>query len=315
MKFGISVGPQNTTWAALKQLAVKGDRLGFDSYWVFDHLLPLTGNIEDPIFEAWALMAGLADATSSITLGTMVTCNTLRAPALLAKMAATVDHVSDGRVIVGIGAGYFVAEHEAFGIPLPPRPVRAAMLDEAVQVLKGLWAGGRFSFAGDYYTIRDAPFAPAPVQPGGPPIMVGGAGEKFTLRTVAKHADHWNLPPGSKGITPEVLRAKLAVLAERCAEVGRDPSTIEINVSQVIVVDNDHKRAIERRRQLAAERGMSEELAAAHITAGDPASIIDRVHEWQDAGTQHFGVGVIPGFNSDADIDLFAEKVVAEMRG
>src|SRR5262249_17135526 len=150
---------------------------------------------------------------------------------------------------------------------------------------------------------RDAPFVPAPVQAGGPPIMVGGAGEKFTLRTVARHADHWNLPPGSKGITPEILRSKVGVLAERCAEGGRDPASIEINVTQVIVIDNDHKRAVERRRQLAAARGMSEELAAAHITAGDPASIIDRVQQWREAGTQHFGIGVIPGFNSDSDID------------
>jgi alkanesulfonate monooxygenase SsuD/methylene tetrahydromethanopterin reductase-like flavin-dependent oxidoreductase (luciferase family) len=188
------------------------------------------------------------------------------------------------------------------------------MLEEAVQVLKGLWRGGRFSFDGEHYTIRDAPFAPLPVQPGGPPVLVGGAGEKYTLRTVARFADQWNLPPGSKGITPDVLRRKMTLLRERCQEAGRDLASIEINVSQVIVIERRHQRAVERRRQLAASRGMSEDLAAAHVTAGDPESILDQVREWQDAGAQHFSVGVIPGFNSD-DTRLFAETVVAELRG
>jgi alkanesulfonate monooxygenase SsuD/methylene tetrahydromethanopterin reductase-like flavin-dependent oxidoreductase (luciferase family) len=313
MKLGIAVGPQRIAWSEVRDVAVRADALGFYSFCLFDHLLPLSPRLEDPVLETWTMMGALADATERIRLGTLVTANTLRAPALLAKMVATVDHISAGRVYLGLGAGYYVAEHRAYGIALPPRHERAAMLDEACQILKGLWRdGGRFSFAGAHYTIVDAPFAPPCVQPGGPPLLIGGAGT-LTLRTTARHADQWNLPPGSAGVTPEDLVRKRDVLSRLCAEAGRDPRTLEVSASQIVFVDADRRRAIERRRRFAAERGMSEEVAARHVLADDPAGVLEQLGRWRDAGAEHFSMTLIAGVNV-GDIDMLAQRVLGSWR-
>jgi len=309
MKLGVSLGPQNIGWPEILDVAVRADRLGFHSFCLFDHLLPLSKSLDDPVLETWTMMGALAHATERIRLGTLVTANTLRAPALLAKMVATVDHISAGRVFLGLGAGYYVAEHRAYGIPLPPRPQRAAMLDEACQILKGLWRGdGRFSFDGDHYRIVDAPFSPACVQAGGPPLLLGGAGA-LTLRTTARHADQWNLPPGSAGITPDDLVLKLEALRAVCAEEGRDAATIEVSATKIVFVDGDRRRALERRRQFAADRGMTEETAARHVLADDPQGVIEELRRWQAAGAGHFSMTLIAGTNI-ADMGLFAESVM-----
>ncbi len=291
MKLGVGLGPQNIAWPQIRDVAMRTEALGFDSFCLYDHLLPLSPRLDDPVLETWTMMGALADATESIRLGQLVTANTLRAPALLAKMVATVDHISAGRVFLGLGAGYYVAEHRAYGIALPPRRERAAMLDEACQILKGLWRsgtdGGRYSFDGAHYTIRDAPFAPPCVQPGGPPLLIGGAGA-LTLRTTARHADQWNLPPGSAGVTPDDLVLKRKTLSEHCTQEARDPRTIEITASKIVFVDADRARAHERRRQFAAQRGMSDEVAARHVLAEDPAGVLDELRRWREAGTDHF---------------------------
>jgi F420-dependent oxidoreductase-like protein len=313
MRLGVAVGPQNIGWAEVRDVAVRADALGFHSFCLFDHLLPLSPRLDDPVLETWTMMGALADATERIRLGTLVTANTLRAPALLAKMVATVDHISGGRVYLGLGAGYYVAEHRAYGIPLPPRRERAAMLDEACQVLKGLWRdGGRFSFDGAHYTIDDAPFSPACVQPGGPPLLIGGAGT-LTLRTTARYADQWNLPPGSAGATPDDLARKLGVLREICAEEGRDPAAIEATASQIVFVEGDRRRALERRRRFAADRGMSDERAARHVLADDPEGIIDQLRRWEAAGAEHFSMTLISGVNA-GDIDMLADEVLGAWR-
>ena len=206
---GIAVGPQNISWSDIRDIALLSDRLGYDSFCLFDHLLPLSKSIDDPVFETWTMMGALADATQQITLGTLVTANTLRAPALLAKMVATVDHISAGRVFLGLGAGYYVAEHRAYGIALPPRRERAAMLDEACQILKGLWSdSARYSFDGAHYRIVQAPFSPPCAQPERAAAAPRRGRHDDPLRTVARHADQWNLPPGSAGVTPEDLVRK-----------------------------------------------------------------------------------------------------------
>jgi alkanesulfonate monooxygenase SsuD/methylene tetrahydromethanopterin reductase-like flavin-dependent oxidoreductase (luciferase family) len=314
MKIGVALGPQNIGWREIRDVAVRADRLGFGSLCLFDHLLPLSPRLDDPVLETWTTMGALADATERIRLGTLVTANTLRAPALLAKMVATVDHVSGGRVFLGLGAGYYVAEHRAYGIELPPRAQRAAMLDEACAILKGLWGadGARFSFRGSHYAIEDAPFAPACVQPGGPPLLIGGAGA-LTLRTAARHADLWNLPPGSAGATPEDLVRKVEALRAACREEGREAAAIEISVSQIVFVERDRARARERRRQFAAARGMAEDVAARHVLAEDPAGVRDAFEQWRAAGAQHLSITLIAGAN-DGDLEPLAEEVLDEWR-
>jgi alkanesulfonate monooxygenase SsuD/methylene tetrahydromethanopterin reductase-like flavin-dependent oxidoreductase (luciferase family) len=313
MKIGVALGPQNISWPEILDVAVRADRHGFHSFCLFDHLLPLSANLDDPVLETWTMMGAVAQATEQIRLGTLVTANTLRAPALLAKMVATVDHISAGRVFLGLGAGYYVAEHRAYGIPLPPRPQRAAMLDEACQILKGLWRhDGRFSFDGDHYTIVDAPFSPPCVQPGGPPLLLGGAGT-LTLRTTARYADQWNLPPGSAGITPDDLAGKLDALKAVCAEEGRDPATIEVSATKIVFVDGDRSHAVERRRRFAAARGMTDEAAARHVLAEDPQGVIDELRRWEAAGAEHFSMTLVAGANV-GDLDLLAEQVMGAWR-
>lgn len=312
MKFGISTAPQNIGWSEIRDVWVRADALEFDSGWIFDHILAISGNIEDPILEVWTLLAALADATSQIRLGSLVTCNTLRHPALLAKMTATIDHISNGRVILGIGAGYFEPEHELFGIPLPSTRERSEMLEESVQIVRGLWSEGRFSFAGEHYEITDAPLEPLPVQPT-IPILMGGGGEKRTLRVVAEHADLWNMPPGGIGITPESYGQKYGVLLDWCEKVGRDPSEIEPHLAFPVFVDEQESKALERKRRLAESMGMDEPLASRHILAGTPEQVTERLREFEEAGVRHFVMGVRPWL-VEGDLELFAEQVVKPWR-
>lgn len=309
MKLGISIGPQKVSWKRIETTAILADKLGYDSLWLFDHILPLTDDLDDPVFETWTLMGALAQATERLELGTLVTCNTLRAPALLAKIVMTVDHISHGRVILGLGAGYYEPEHRAYGIELPPRAARAERLDEACQIIKGLWrADGRFSFDGEHYQIRDAPFSPPCVQPSGPPLLLGGAG-RLTLRTVARYADQWDLPAGSRGTTPEDFSIKHAALREQCMEEGRDPATIATSGALILCLDSVDARALERRRRFAADRGMGEELAARHIIAGDRERVIDGLQQWEATGIDRIALTLIEDFNYD-DVQPFAERVL-----
>ena len=189
MKFGIQTGPQAVEWNDLRSIWDDAERLGLDSAWVFDHLVPLLIGTEEPVLEGWTLLSALAARTERLTIGCLVSSNTFRHPAVLAKMAATVDIMSEGRLVLGLGAGYREIEHTAYGLPFSTTRGRAEMLDEACQVLKALFAGGPASFEGEHYVLDNAPFAPMPVQSGGPPLMIGGRGEKLTFPIIARYAD------------------------------------------------------------------------------------------------------------------------------
>ena len=312
MKFGIGTGPQNVSTDQILDVWQEADALGYDSAWLFDHLLPLSSNDEDPIYEAWTLLAALARQTERVEIGTLVSSNTFRHPALLAKMAATVDALSGGRVIVGIGAGYLESEHDAYGIPLGSVRERAARLAEACEVLRGLWTERRFSFDGAHYAIADAPCEPKPLRPH-LPIMIGGGGEKLTLRTTALHADQWNMPPGATGISPDDFAAKYAVLVERCAEVGRDPAEIETNLGLLVLVNEEAATAIDRRRALADALGMDDETARKQVIAGDPAGVIAELRRFEAVGVEHSVLALISGVNY-GDVELFAREVIPAFR-
>jgi F420-dependent oxidoreductase-like protein len=313
MKFGIGTGPQNVSWDDLSSLLRTVDELDYDSAWVFDHLLPLSPNADDPVFEGWTTLAALARETTKIDLGVMVSSNTFRHPALLAKMAATVDVISNGRLLFGIGAGYFEPEHEAFGIPLGSVRERADKLAEACQIFKGLWTEPKLTFDGEHYTITDAPCEPKPIRKPHPPILIGGSGEKLTLRTTALYADQWNMPPGDTGVSTEEFEAKLAVLHQRCAEVGRDPSEIETNLALMVVVDEDDAVAKTRRADIASAFGLSEEVALKMILAGDPTSIAADIRRYEAVGVDHFVAIMIHGVNYD-DAAMFGRHVIPMFR-
>lgn len=209
MRFAIFTGLGLTTWDAVRELWTHVDRSGWDAACVTDHFMPNTPDKVGDVMECWTTLAALAPLVPRMRIGTIVSGNTYRHPAVLAKMAAQIDIISGGRLICGLGAAWQQNEHDAYGIPFYTVQERLARLDEACQVLKALWTQDRGNFKGRYYQLTDAPLAPKPVQRPYPELMIGGGGEKVTLKIVARHADHWNVWGG-----PDVLGRK-----ERCSTV------------------------------------------------------------------------------------------------
>ena len=224
-RFGLKLSGQETTAAELREFWRVADKGGFDHVWVFDHLDSIgTGGPDRPVFEGWALQAAIAAATERVRIGCLVTGNTYRHPALLAKLAVTVDHLSGGRLEFGIGAAWAQNEHETLGIEGLDH--RVGRLSESLQIIKSLWTEERTTFAGRYYRLAEAIANPKPVQKPHPPIWIGAGGQQ-TLRLVARHADVWNV---SGGGTPERFKELTAQLDEACDAIGRDPASIRRSV-------------------------------------------------------------------------------------
>jgi F420-dependent oxidoreductase-like protein len=222
IRIGAAFWIQRTDWPSLRDAVVAAEQAGADSLWVDDHLMSDEGDPDDGKLEGWATLAALAAATSRAQIGLLVAANTFRNPGLTAKLATTVDQISGGRSVLGLGGGWFEREHDAFGMDFGSGfGERLDKLEEAVGIIRRLLAGERFSHKGRFYEFNDALCEPRPVQER-LPILIGGSGPRKTLRTVALHADIWN----AYG-TPETLAASDAILVEHCAAVGRDPAEIE----------------------------------------------------------------------------------------
>src|SRR5689334_12862856 len=221
-RFGLKHSPQDTTIDELRDVWRVADDAGFDHVWNFDHLAAIAGDPARDVFEGWTLLGAMAEATSRTRIGCMVTGNTYRHPALLAKMAVTVDHLSGGRLELGIGAAWAEIEHDMLGLEFGTVGRRIAWLDEACDVLKALFQEDRASYEGRRYTLTEAIANPKPVQRPYPPIWIGGSGERKTLRVVARHADVWNLG----GAEPDEGARLSGVLDRHCEDVGRDPAAI-----------------------------------------------------------------------------------------
>src|SRR3989442_1273778 len=207
----------------VSEIAVTAEESGFDSVWVMDHFyqLPLLGPPTLNMLESYTLLGALAARTRSVQLGTLVTGVTYRNPAILAKEVTTLDVISRGRAVLGIGAAWFDVEHNGYGVDFPPVGERMDRLEEAVQICRSMFTQETTTFDGRYYRTKDAINNPRPIRPEGIPIMIGGGGEKRTLRAVARYADIWN------GFgTPDEVRNKIDVLEQHCAAEGRDPATI-----------------------------------------------------------------------------------------
>jgi F420-dependent oxidoreductase-like protein len=225
LRYGLKLS-QNATIEQYRAVWRIADEAGFDHCWCMDHFATLGSRDDGPIFEAWALLAAMAAATSRTRVGCAVTGNTYRHPAVLAKAAVTVDHLSGGRLEFGIGAGWAENEHTMLGLPFGTAGDRADRLEEACQVIRSLWTQELTSFAGQHYRLTGAVAEPKPVQQPHPPIWIGGAGRRRTLRIAAQHASVWNAPGGS----PEEVADLSGVLDRHCAEIGRDPSEIRRSV-------------------------------------------------------------------------------------
>ncbi|MGZ4674991.1 MAG: LLM class F420-dependent oxidoreductase [Acidimicrobiia bacterium] len=227
MRFGIKTAPQHTTWNAMLDVWRAADDIElFESAWNFDHFYPIFSDSTGPCLEGWTMLAAMAQATRRLRLGCQVTGMIYRHPAVLANMAATIDVISDGRLELGLGAGWNQEECDAYGIPLPPLRERFDRFDEGVEAIVLLLSQVTSTLDGRYVQLRDARCEPKPVQRPHPPVTIGGNGPTRTLRTVARFAQQWNSTAGIQH-WPEIK----AVLAERCDEIGRDPATIECSVN------------------------------------------------------------------------------------
>ena len=261
IKLGANCWNQYAEWPNMLAAGQRIDRLGYDSLWTWDHLYPIVGNHEGPIFEGWLAITAWAATTEHVRIGLMVGANTLRNPALTAKMATTLDHISGGRAILGIGAAWFETEHRAYGIEYgdgPPERLR--WLGEALPIMRGMLHGERPSASGPHYTTSDVRNDPPPLQ-AHLPLLIGGGGEQVTLRLVARYGDANNVGGGI-----EAVRRKEAILLQHCEAVGRDPSEIErtTGIGTVVIRDSEdearrvHRSIFEhngRARSLGRRRG------------------------------------------------------------
>jgi F420-dependent oxidoreductase-like protein len=224
-RFGIKVAQMGGDYEQMRDAWLEADRLGFDTGWLHDHLLN-QNDIALPEDEGWTVLTALLVQSTRIRGGLMVTANTFRHPALLAKIVTTLDIISGGRVEVGLGAGWFEAEHRQYGLDLPPIGERLRRLEESCRVLEALWTEKRATFEGTYYAVREAYHEPKPVQQPHPPLTIGTSGEQVGLRIAARHAHTWNMARA----TPEEFRRKSALLDAYCREIGRDPREIERSI-------------------------------------------------------------------------------------
>jgi alkanesulfonate monooxygenase SsuD/methylene tetrahydromethanopterin reductase-like flavin-dependent oxidoreductase (luciferase family) len=300
MRFGLQLWSQQTTWPAFRDAALAAEDAGWDSIWTWDHLMAIFGPWEQPIFEGWSVLMGLGPLTRRVRLGLMVGANTFRQPAHTAKLATTLDHLSNGRAVLGIGGAWFEREHEAYGIPFGSGfGERLDKLDEAVMVMRRLLDGERFTHTGPAYQMIDMVNQPRPVQ-AHLPILVGGSGPRKTLRTVARRADAWN----TSG-TVEEIRAKLDILAEHCADVGRDIATIEKTCSFPTILRDDPAAASSTYESLLAANGAPDAGPGPTLLCS-PAEAADRIRPYMEMGFETVIVRMPAPYDRET-IDRMAE--------
>ncbi len=271
LRFGIKTSPLHSTYEPLLAVWREADALPiFEHAWVSDHFMSLGDDPAVPCLESWSLLAALAAQTTRLRVGVMVTGNTYRHPAVLAKIAATVDSIAHGRLNFGIGTGWSEREHHAYGIPLPPPGERIRRLEEACEIIRRLWTEPAVTFIGRYYQLREARCEPRPRQQPHPPFAIGAEGEK-TLRVVARYADIWDCSIDS----PDEYRHKGAVLDSLCAAIGRDPATIER--SRHVPVDPSDLRATLVNTRSFIEAGATHIIY--HVPTPDPLGVLRRLAE------------------------------------
>lgn len=282
------------------------ERLGYDVAWLFDHFITFPTITTRSCFEGWTLLSALARETRTIRLGTMVTCNSYRYPSVLAKMAATFDVISGGRLEFGIGAGWYEQEYIAYGIPFPPTGIRLRQLGEAVRIIKLMWTEDYPSFKGQFYSIDRAINSPKPIQRPHPPITIGGGGEKVTLRISAELADKVNF-----GASVEEAKTKIAALQRHCREVGRDFQEIEVQIFRTVIVGATEDSVRHKIRRFKPE-DQTEEHYRSWTACGTPEQLIDLFKQYQRIGVQHI-VAYFPDAVELDSLNLFASTVISEL--
>jgi len=297
---------QGASYDDLLRVARHAEACGFDAFFRSDHYLAMGGSGLPGPTDAWATLAGLARETSTIRLGTMLTAATFRLPGPLAITAAQVDVMSGGRIEVGLGAGWFEAEHRAYGIPFPPTAERFDRLAEQLEIVTGLWGtpvGELYSFAGSQYQVTNSPALPKPAQSPRPPVIVGGAGKVRTPRMAARFADEFNVPFAPLADT----RALYESVRRACEEQGRDPASLRLSAAQVLCCGRDEAEV----RRRAAAIGRDPQKVREEGLAGTPAEVVEKIGRFAEAGATRLHLQVLD--LSDLDhLDLIAAEVAPQ---
>ncbi len=292
--------PAASMFSRIREVVLDCERLGYDSVWLDDHLM--FGRM--PILECWSTLSALAAVTSRIRLGTMVTSNAFRNPALTAKMAATVDLISGGRLELGLGAGVQKDEHEAYGFPFPNPKVRVEQLKESVEIIKLLWTREKVTYAGKHYRVADAVCEPKPLQKPHPQIIIGGVGEKYLLEVTARHADRFDF---SYLPTLEAYKHKMQVLQERCMAIGRDFNEIEKSCwpeGQIILARN--KAELEEKVQRIKPKDLSRKDFEKSHFLGTSTALTAKLQPYLGLGVTHFML-FFADLPDRGSLQLFAE--------
>jgi len=304
LRYGVQIACDGMSWPECLEICQAAERLGYESVWVPDHYVStpdaLAPDVRGPLLDGWTALAAMAQATERVRLGPLVASATFRNPGVLAKLRATIDHISGGRLELGMGAGWFEFEHASLGIPFPSVGERLRQLEEAVQIVKALWTQASVDFEGRYYTLRGAVSEPKPIQKPTPPLTIGASGEKVALRNVARYADHWNTY-----CTPDDYASKRAALERHCEALGRDPSEIHRSLMMPLYLDED-----------AAVRGKVEhwgsmvraapEQAREWFLIGDRSEIRERIDRFAEQGVQTLIVQVDHAGRNVETLERFA---------
>lgn len=266
------------SWQDILALSQHAEKTGWDGVWVADHFMPNQADVSGPTHEVWSMVAALSALVPRIRIGPLVLGNTYRHPAVVANMAATTDHISGGRLVLGLGAGWQENEHDAYGLEFYTVGGRLRRFDEACGIIRSLLGEHRTTLDGKFYQLKDAPMEPKPPN-GKIPIMIGGGGEKVTLRIVATHADEWNT-----WANLDTFKHKSGVLDRHCADQNRDPATIDRSVAALVHLSDDQKLV----------RSIRDNPQPRQSIAGNVAQLVDVIGEYAQAGLDEL---IVPDFH------------------
>jgi F420-dependent oxidoreductase-like protein len=297
-------------WAKCREIALRAEELGFDSIWVYDHFHNIPEPSHEAVFECWTTMAALAEATTRIRLGQMVSCTSYRNPALTAKITSSIDVISGGRLDWGVGAGWYWHEYEAYGWPFEENKIRIGQLEDAVEVVKAMWTQPDGEFEGKYFSVKGAQCDPKPVQQPHPPVWIGGGGEQLTLRVVARHADCANF-----GGKPHEWAHKREVLQRHCKDAGRDEDEIRKTISGEILLreNEDDITALVDAGEAGSLWNEPYDSWVAGNLVGTPEQVCEKIRAYVDLGCTYF-VPWCSDYPDDTTLRLFAEQVLPEFR-
>jgi len=304
IEFGAFLVPEDNEYSTLKARATLCDKLGYDSLWVSDHLVGLYRGPDSPRLECWTTVAALAAITEKTRLGQLCLAAPFRSPALLAKMAATLDVITDGRAILSIGAGWHGDEFNAYGYRFGTVRDRLERLEEAAQIIKLMWAQDAPSYEGKHYRIHEAHCVPKPIQKPCLPLMVAGGGERHTLKIAARHADMTNYSAWVG--TPAEFEHKTRILERHCRNVGRDPDEITKTWAAFVFIDERQEDAERTAKSFYTGQSRTSELRG---LIGTPENIAQSLHEYTDSGATHFILSFLGG-DFEKEATMFMDEVV-----